>query len=377
MKILIVDNTELISNGVDFCIESRAGEFKLELKNCGNQIAVFGQKLKPAENSIHVFGLNENGIAVKGLWRKKNKLLNYLLLYGYAFLQIRNYDFIYLFYPGSFRYIAFLCAFLNKPFGIYIRGLDDLDDRVSKSIYNKANLIFTVSDLFTNKINQFLGTPKAKTIRPMIPYSEADIVENRKYTRKEKYKILYFGRIAEEKGMNELVEATLILSRKRADFTIEIYGDGEYYKQTEKRIAELSLESLVALYGPEYDIVKIRAIYSEADIFILPTYHEGFPRTLYEAMIFGTPIVTTLVGGIPQLMSDKVNCRTIEVKSVDSIVNVLTSMLDDYESVTSIANNSTNTIKNLLTTRKKSHALDLHTEIAKLLTKKHINEYNG
>jgi len=367
MKILIVDNTELISKDGDFCIESRAGKFKVELKNLGNEVAVFGQKLKPTKNSVHVFGLEANGLAVKGLWRKKNKLLNYLALYAYAVIQIRKTDFVYLFYPGSFRYFAYICKILNKPFGIYIRGLDDLNDRVSKSIYKKANLIYTVSDLFTNNVNAYLGTVKARTIRPMIPYSESDIVDNRTFKSKDIYKILYLGRIAEDKGMKELLVAAKILSQIRSNFVVDIIGNGEYFEETEKLIEELSLHKVVSLKGPEYDIQKIRDIYLEADLFILPTYHEGFPRTLYEAMIFGTPIVTTLVGGIPQLMKDKVNCFEIKVKSVDSIVEVLNSILSNYNVVKPVSLHSTSTIKNLLATRKLSHALDLHTEISKII----------
>lgn len=367
MKILIVDNTELISKDGDYCVESRAGDFIVELKNLGNEVAVFGQKLKPASNTVNVFRLEANGISVKGLRRKNNKLLNYLALYAYALVLLKRYDFVYLFYPGSFRYFAFICTLLNKPFGLYIRGVDDVYDRVSKSIYKKATLIYTVSDMFTNTINEYLDTGKARTIRPMIPYSEFDIVEGREYTKKEFFKILYFGRIAEEKGIKELLLATNVLRQIRTDFVVEIIGNGEFFEDTEKLIEELSLSSLVTLKGPEYEKQKIREIYLEADLFILPTYHEGFPRTLYEAMIFGTPIATTLVGGIPQLMKDKVNCFEIKVKSVDSIVEVLSLVFSNYKLVKPISENSTYTMKNLFATRKHSHALDLNTEIRKIL----------
>jgi len=370
MKVLIVDNTELIAKDNDFCLESRAAEFKLELKNYGNTVAVFGQKLKPREDSVHVFGLQAHGIEVKGLWRKKNKMLNYLALYTYAFFQIPNFDFVYIFYSGSFRYFAYFCKFLNIPFGIYIRGIDDLDDRVSKSIYKKASIIYTVSDLFTNNVNTYLGIKKAKTIRPMIPYSEHDIVENREYNEKNTYKIIYFGRLAAEKGVKELLVAVKMLSEIRTNFVVDIVGNGEYFEETKQLIEELSLSKIVALKGPEYDIDKIKEIYLEADIFVLPTYYEGFPRTIYEAMIFGTPVITTMVGGIPQLMKDKVNCLEIKVQSVESIVEVVNTVLNNYSLVKPIAQNSTQTIKTLLTTRNKSHALDLHTDLQTLIDKK-------
>ena len=63
--------------------------------------------------------------------------------------------------------------------------------------------------------------------------------------------------------------------------------------------------------------------YRKAHIFIFPSYHEGFPRVLYEAMINSLPIVTTMVGGISGRMVDGENCIGIPAKSAGAIVEAV------------------------------------------------------
>jgi glycosyltransferase involved in cell wall biosynthesis len=365
MKILIIDNSELVSCGSDFCVETRTGNFALELQNIGNEVSFFGQKLKPVRNTVHVFGIKMNGMKVYGLWRKKNKIVNYFLLYFYAINYILNSDFVYIFYPNAFRYLSFLCLLFGKPFGIYIRGVDNLNDVVSRIIYRNAKVVLTVSDMFSNVVNNYVGTKKSLTIRPMIPFGVDDVVKYRKYTNKEKYKIIYLGRIAKDKGLAELVHSFSIIRKYRDNIELDIIGDGEYFKDVEKLIFDLSLGDIVKLKGPFYDSTQIKSIYLNSDLFILPSYHEGFPRTIYEAMIFGTPIITTFVGGIPNLMVNNYNCYKIEPYSTESIVEVLDEVLANYEAVDSIVSNAIKTVNKVFSEKKLSHAECLNEQIIK------------
>lgn len=365
MKILIVDNSELVSCGDDFCVESRTGNFALELQNIGNEVSFFGQKLKPIRNTVHVFGIKMNGMKVYGLWRKKNKIVNYFLLYFNAIYYILNSDFVYIFYPNAFRYLSFLCLLFGKPFGIYIRGVDNLNDVVSRVIYRKAKVVLTVSDMFSNIVNDYVGVDKSLTIRPMIPFGVDDVVKTRIYTNKEKYNIVYIGRIAKDKGLSELIHSFSILRKHRDNIELDIIGDGEYFEDAEKLISDLSLGDIVKLKGAFYDSTQIKNIYLNSDLFILPSYHEGFPRTIYEAMIFGTPIITTFVGGIPNLMVNKYNCHKIEPYSTDSIVEVLDDVLNNYKAVESIVSNAFTTVNKVLNEKKLSHAECLNEQIIK------------
>lgn len=363
MKILFIDNSGLISRDDDFCIESKTGDFTLELKNIGNEITFYGQKLKPSETTIHVFGIKKNGMKVCGLKRKKNKLLNYILLYLCVIPAVYKSDFVYIFYPNAFKYVAFIANLLRKKFGIYIRGMEDLDDKASHWIYKHAFTIFTVSEDFTNFINSIVKKEIASTIRPMIPFTENDIIKNRIYENKDKYVFLYLGRTSDDKGLIELLNAISILKESRNDFYLNIVGNGEYFEQLKELTNHLSLFEYVNFTGGVYGPNKIKKYYLDADIYILPTYHEGFPRTLYEAMIFGTPIITTFVGGISSHMINNENCLKIEPKSVDSIVNALTFAMNNYNHMGKLAKNGMITVAKIVDSKRLTHAQDLNNKI--------------
>ena len=108
MKILLFDNSGMISSGNDFLVETKTGNFAKELKNLGNEITFFGQKLPPFDNTVHVFGIKQNGMKVDGLKRRKNKVLNYFLLYLKVIPAVLKTDFVYIFYPSFFKYYAIL-----------------------------------------------------------------------------------------------------------------------------------------------------------------------------------------------------------------------------------------------------------------------------
>src|SRR5690606_19531454 len=103
-----------------------------------------------------------------------------------------------------------------------------------------------------------------------------------------------------------------------------------------------------------------RNAYLRSDIYILPTYHEGFPRTLYEAMIFGTPIITTFVGGISALMQNEVNCFEIQPKSVESIEEKLNFVMINYSATKGIVENGILTVRKIVDFNRSSHAAHLN-----------------
>jgi glycosyltransferase involved in cell wall biosynthesis len=71
-----------------------------------------------------------------------------------------------------------------------------------------------------------------------------------------------------------------------------------------KTIADQHLTNVVSARGFVNDRAELAKHYSQADVFILPSWSEGFPRVVDEAMSFGVPVVATTVGGIPEVLED-------------------------------------------------------------------------
>ena len=359
MKILLLDNSSLTPIGDSLFVEPKTGAFIVELQTKGNEITVYGQKVK-AKDTVHTFNLTENNIKTSGINRKRNKFINYLFLYLKIISQIYKVDFVYIFYPTSFKYVPFLCWLFRKKFGLYIRGMNGINDKISSWNYKKAYTIFTVSEFFTTMINEKTQTKKAHTIKPMIPFSEKDVLVNRKYKIKEKTSILYLGRIAYDKGIAELLKAVQVLNQKGYSFELNLVGSGEFLQKSKSLIKEYQIEDIVFVRGAVFEPEQVKSYYVNADVYVLPTYHEGFPRTLYESMIFGTPIVTTFVGGISVLMEDGLNCKEIQPKSVDSLVEGLEFAMNNQEKMIQFAKKGLTLVANIVDSKRMTHAQHLN-----------------
>lgn len=359
MRILLLDNSSLTPRDNDFFVDAKTGEFAKELKDLGNDITFYGQAVL-SDNTSHCYPLKSNGFIIAGVKRRKNKLWNYFLLYLKVIPFILRSEFVYIFYPSALGYVAIICWIFQRPYGIYLRGENGVESKISQWIYKKARTILTVNDFFTQMVNRFLKEGQAISIRPMISYTEQDLVIGRSYKNPKNFNLLYLGRFDKEKGIGELLLAVKRLKTNNFNFELNLVGDGSYMTEAKMLIIELEIEDIVHIKGSIFDVDVIKNHYCEADIYILPTYHEGFPRTLYEAMIFGTPIITSFVGGISALMKDGYNCKEIKPKSIDSIVEVLSFAMTNYEQMGEYARNGTLTISEVVNDKRISHAHHLN-----------------
>lgn len=362
MKVLLIDNAGLVYRNSRFCCVEGTGRFAAELVALGVDVTMFGQKVA-LDTNVSIFDIEANGIKTAGLWRKRYKILNYLGLYVYAIRYIFQSDFVYIFYPNAFRYLAYVCKFLGKKYGLYVRGDYGIEDNTSKRIYKRASVVLTVSAMFTDMVNRVIGSKIAESIRPMLSYDDGDVIWDREYSSKS-YELLFLCRIQKEKGIIELLEAIKQLPVKYRDVLhLTVAGDGEFLDHAQEICNNMGLQEKVVFLGGIYDNRVKADLYKKADVYILPTYREGFPRTLYEAMIFGAPIITTFVGGIPSLMKDGVNCKRIEPQSVESIIDALTYAIDNYPDMGRMARNATKMVAKVVDHNRPTHARQLYEKI--------------
>ena len=359
MKILIIDNSSVAIKEGRYYTNALNGLFIDTLLSCGNLLTYF-QFQGSSSNNISSFDLEAHGVRCVCLKPSRNKYIRYIKAYIQAFHVIRKHDFVYLYYPNSFRLVTMICRLLHRPYGLYIRGMNGVNDRLSKKIYQHAFTVFTVSDYFTDMVNENVGKEVAHTIRPMIPYTDADVVWNRQYELNDVFNVLFLGRIAADKGLAELMQAADTLKKAGRKFRLHVVGGGEFAPQLAKIVADKDLSDCVFLEGPVFDDEKKRQCYLNADLYVLPSYHEGFPRTLYEAMIFGTPVITTFVGGIPTLMRNGENCKRIEPRSADSIVQVVSWAMDHYDEMVPMARKGSELVASVVDRNRLTHAQHLN-----------------
>jgi glycosyltransferase involved in cell wall biosynthesis len=112
--------------------------------------------------------------------------------------------------------------------------------------------------------------------------------------------LLSVGRLSQEKGHANLVRALPKMMERigATPFRFVLVGDGPERARIERLSRSLGMASSITLTGQQDDISPYYAI---ADVFALPSYTEGSPNVLLEAMAAGVPVVATAIGGVPEL----------------------------------------------------------------------------
>jgi len=143
-------------------------------------------------------------------------------------------------------------------------------------------------------------------------------------------RILDVGRLVPEKGAPVLLDAVTQLAGRGVDVELRLVGGGELEPDLRTQIANRGLEDRVALVGPVGQD-EILAQYHWADVFCLPSFAEGLPVVLMEAMATGQPVVTTPINGIPELVKDGENGYLVAPGRADLLADSLATLAADPE----------------------------------------------
>ncbi len=138
--------------------------------------------------------------------------------------------------------------------------------------------------------------------------------------------LLFVGHLIRAKGLNELIEAFWLLKKQHDDVYLVICGDGTEKKTIIRTICKYNLAQDVYLAGtimPE----KINQWYQMSDIFVFPSYVEGMPNVVMEAMGCGLPVVASAVGGLPEAVSDCKGVFLIEPRNVQSLYSAVSGII--------------------------------------------------
>ncbi len=141
-------------------------------------------------------------------------------------------------------------------------------------------------------------------------------------------RILYIGRLVPEKGQTVLLEAIAELTRRGHDVTATIAGEGALKPELEKMAKRLGLADRIEFPGAVGQH-QLRDLYEEAAIFCLPSFGEGVPIVLMEAMAMEVPPVSTRIAGIPELIDHERGGLLISPGRADELTEALESLLTE------------------------------------------------
>jgi len=147
---------------------------------------------------------------------------------------------------------------------------------------------------------------------------------------KEREYMGYIGRFQRKKGIQNLVLALPIILEKNPELKIILIGDGYLFKPIKRFIHKKNLQNQVILKGwvPHEDIPDYL---NKIKLLILPSYTEGLPNAILEAMACGTPVLATKVGSIPSIITNDETGYLMENNSPEQIAKDVCNILENEE----------------------------------------------
>lgn len=235
--------------------------------------------------------------------------------------------------PSFYRKIPFI--YMAKWRGIkvvnHIHGAEFEDFYITASdkkkaliqkVYNKCDVLVVLSKEWEDKIGSIVTGSKIHVVE-----NYCHIPHLKKGVRKKQ--ILFLGEIGERKGCFDIPEIYKKIVDEVGNVPLIMAGDGEIEKVKEMLNKRDVLENVLFpgwIRGKEKE-----KLLQESTYFLFPSYNEGMPMAVLEAMAYGMGIVTSDVGGIPKLIKDGVNGYICTPGDVESIAQKLINLIADSD----------------------------------------------
>jgi glycosyltransferase involved in cell wall biosynthesis len=136
--------------------------------------------------------------------------------------------------------------------------------------------------------------------------------------------VVMVGRLSPEKDVETLIRATALAVREYPAFRLEVAGDGPCGPGLRRLADDLGVSAQVRFLG---EVRDVPALLARASLFVLPSLTEGISLTLLEAMARGLPVVTTRVGGNPEVVADGVTGLLVPARSAPELAGAMLRVL--------------------------------------------------
>ena len=149
-------------------------------------------------------------------------------------------------------------------------------------------------------------------------------------------RILAAGRLSREKGHATLIEGVADVKRQRPDLAFEVLlaGDGPLRESLVALAKARGVEAVIRFVG---QVNNIQAFFGVADIMVLPSFSEGSPNVVLEAMAARVPVVATRVGGVPEILRDRETALLTPPGDSKALTAALIELIDNADLRTQLA----------------------------------------
>lgn len=193
-----------------------------------------------------------------------------------------------------------------------------------RKVVNKSDVIIALSEYWKEYFKNEFPTKRVEIIKNVISAPRVHKQQTDYFT------LLFLGLLGKNKGIYDLLEC---IRDHKVEFQgkLQLYigGNGEI-EHVKQLIKEYGIADITIFEGWVSGDKKIELL-NKSDAYILPSYKEGLPISILEAMSYGMPIISTPVGGIPEIVSNGENGYLVEPGNKEDIYIAIISLLNDSD----------------------------------------------
>lgn len=205
--------------------------------------------------------------------------------------------------------------------------------RLSLMLLRHFDRIIVVSDQIKAELERAQVSSKKMRLIKNVPFIETKENLASASTFREEFgipfnaKLIGFvGRLEPVKDCSLFIKTIPRVIKSNPDSHFVVVGDGSERKSLESLVTELCIENRVSFCGFRDDTMNV---FQSLDLYVLPSINEGIPLAMLEAMSHGVPVVATRVGGIPEVIKDKVNGILVPPKNIEALAESIVESLSN------------------------------------------------
>ena len=249
--------------------------------------------------------------------------------------------------PSFYRKLPFIymASWAKKPIINHIHGADfdefytnssEKKKRQIKKVYGKCKILVALSEEWKQRLEKIVPKEKIMVIENYSVLHEDALKE--RCSRQSNHEVLFLGELGRRKGCYDIPSVIEDVAKDIPDVKFILAGAGSAQDETaiKRLIKEKGIEQNVEFPGWVRGNQKDKLL-READVFFLPSYNEGMPMSILDAMGYGLPIVSTNVGGIPKIVHDDENGFCFEPGNVMEMGKAIENLLENKRLEASIS----------------------------------------
>ncbi|HJC74846.1 MAG TPA: glycosyltransferase family 4 protein [Candidatus Mediterraneibacter faecavium] len=267
--------------------------------------------------------------------------------------------------PSFYRKIPFIymASWAKIPIINHIHGAD-FDEfyanasgkkkELVRKVYGKCNKLIALSEEWKERLSQIVPTDRIVIIENYSILHEDALCD--RLNRPCNNQVLFLGELGRRKGCYDIPNVVKYVAEKLPNIRFILCGSGSEADENaiKKLVYKNRVDNNVVFKGWVRDGEKDKVL-READVFFLPSYNEGMPMAILDAMGYGLPVVSTNTGGISKIVYDKKNGICCNPGDVETMAAGIIELLTDNQKRNDASKASMNIVRN-------GYSLESHLE---------------